>query len=48
MKKQMGRALSLLLTLALTLGLTGPLPTAAAETELTLPPPAVEIGRAHV
>ena len=47
MKKQMGRALSLLLTLALTLGLTGPLPTAAAETELTLPPPAVDLSEGY-
>ena len=47
MKKQMGRALSLLLTLALALGLTGPLPTAAAETELTLPPPAVDLSEGY-
>ena len=43
MKKQMGRVLSLLLTLALTLGLAGPLPAAAAEPEDTLPPPAVDL-----
>ncbi|MCI7473268.1 MAG: beta-N-acetylglucosaminidase domain-containing protein, partial [Clostridiales bacterium] len=47
MKKQMGRVLSLLLALALTLGLTGPLPTAAAETELTLPPPAVDLSEGY-
>ena len=47
MKKQMGRVLSLLLTLALTLGLAGPLPAAAAEPEDTLPPPAVDLSEGY-